>query len=213
MTGLTEIEPGAVEPILEDPREGQDYIAYVEGSRLRLGHEQRSARQDGQLVRPGDRLRLYDTLGKDVYGYNTGAETATVEVDAADLGLDFMARAVIGGVQTSATADAAPASDAFVHRSAIGADPSAGVVEQIDAPDRADFVVISVDDADGSFEVCVQFLDEDDNVITQRGPSNSSGYSGSSTADVLQRVAVAAPSIEVEITGSATSADYSIYAR
>lgn len=209
----TEIDPGEVEPILEDPEQGQDYQAQVLGDTLKLDHNQRRARQAGQEVRAGDRLRLFDHQGRDVYAYNAGDDVATVSVDRADLGISFEARAVIGGVQTSAQNDASPASDDFVFRSGIGVDPSQTVTETIQAPDRADFVVVSVDDLDDAAELRVRFLDENSNVITERGPGNSSGYAGGSSTDILQRVAVASPRVKVELSGAATTADYSIYAR
>lgn len=215
MSEATTVEPGEVKPVLEDPELGQDYQVRVEGSTLRVGHNPRRTRQDGQAIRAGDRVRWFDHQGRDVFGYvpNSQDGPATVEVDAADLGIEFQTRAVIGGVQTSAQNDASPASDDFVFRYGIGVDPSTTVVEDIQAPDRADFLVVSVDDLDDPAELRVRFLDEDGNEITSRGPGNSSGYTGGSSTDILQRVAVASPRIEVELSGAATTADYSIYAR
>jgi hypothetical protein len=81
-------------------------------------------------------------------------------------------------------------------------------VESLEAPDRADWIVIHVEDADASFDVEVRYLEEEDS-----SNYTSRSYSGDSSTEVYERVAVASPFVDVVLSGSATTADYNIYAR
>lgn len=214
--GEIALEPGETEKVVSQPGADDAYNIGVSGADVWLSHNESRARQDGQRVRPGDRVTVDNLRGKPLYVKNPpeNSDDATVSVNPAGFNLIFQPRAVQASVQASETNEAAPRTDDFVHRHATGADPSSTVTETFDAPGRADLVTVHTDDADASFDVEVRFLDPaDDSVITARTPNENSNLEGSSTTQVFTRVAIASPRVEVRLTGAATSVDYSIYAR
>jgi hypothetical protein len=88
-----EVKAGEAEPILDDPPEGQVYTARVTGNRVRLDHNQRRARQAGDLVETGDRVKLDEHRGMAVYAFNPGPGVARVEISEANLDIIFQPRA------------------------------------------------------------------------------------------------------------------------
>lgn len=87
-----EVAAGETEPILNDPPEGQVYTARVTGNRVRLDHNQRRARQAGDLVEVDDRVKLDEHRGLAVYAYNPGPGSAFVEISEANLNITFQPR-------------------------------------------------------------------------------------------------------------------------
>jgi hypothetical protein len=200
---LVNIGPGET-VLLVERSDTTEYYLTITGTKVQLGRTESEARQRGRDAPAGDRGPFGSEPGEPVYAHNpSDSQEAFAHLDHNGFWFEREARSVVGGVLTSDDNESAPASDDFVWESATNGDPSGGITESFNAPDRADFVVVSVDDADGPFDVAVKFTDADGNVITTRD----------SASDVLVRTAVASPYVQVEITGSATTADYSIYAR
>jgi hypothetical protein len=207
--GVVEI-PATAEPVkvLTDEQAAGNWKFQLTGEDVLLDHSRRDIDTVGSRVRKGDRGLLDELGGVELWALNDGSETAELDLSPARFNIEFFPRTVVGGVQAEDGSEVSPASGAFVHEFGTGVDPSSGVTESFEAPDRADFLVIHVDDADASFTVDVSFLDGvGGSTVTQRS------YSGDASTDVFVRVAVASPFVSVELGGSATSADYNIYAR
>lgn len=213
------IDPGDRTKLISQPAEADAYNVDVSGSAVYLSHNPRAVVRDGKKVRRGDRVEISNLRGKPVYAKvpSDASSSATVEVDRAGFALNFFPRAVQATVQTDNDDEAAPRTDAFVHEygSAVDVNASDEVIN-IDAPDRADFLVIHVDDAIGDYDVSVAFMDPDGNEITTRTSGDNSDLSGNASTDVFGRVAIAAPKAQVTISdtsGASNTLDYSIYAR
>lgn len=208
------IEPGETELLIAS-EDTDEYYGYVFGTTVYLGRSRGEAKKQNRPAPAGDRGPMGSEPGEAVYGYvpKSATETARVQMDHNGFWFEREARSVVGGVLTSSEDEASPANDEFAHYYGIGADPSAGISHSFRAPDAADSVVVSVDGADNTFEVAVVFEDADGNELTRRDSGNSSAYSGSSTSDVFVTTEIASEFVKVEITGSATSADYTVYAR
>lgn len=208
------IDPGETELLLP-AEDTESYYANVTGASVQLGRSKLEARTDGRPAPAGDRGELESEPSEAVYAHNPDSNNAVAKVRLDHNGFWFRreARAIVGSVLTSSSNEASPANDEFVHRFGVGADPSAGITESFSAPDAADTVVVSVDDADDAFEVAVVFEDSDGNEITRRDKDNSGDYSGNSTTDVFVEAVIASEWVTVEITGAATSADFTVYAR
>jgi len=210
------LDPGEKQKIISQPSDGDAYNINVDGARVYLSHRANGIVREGKAVKKGDRTVASNLRGKPIYAKNpsTNENTATLEVDRAGFALSFQSRAVIGAVDTGrGDAEAPASSDEDVHRYETNADPSAGITESFRAPNAGEAVMVSVDDANDAFEVAVIFTDEDGNEITRRDDDNSGTYSGNENTDVFAETVIASEYVTVEITGAATSADYTVYAR
>jgi hypothetical protein len=210
------LEPGDQQRIVSQPGRDEAYNINVEGATVFLSHRSNGIVREGKRVKAGDRTQASNLRGKPLFAKNPGSNSseATIEVDQAGFALNFMTRPVVGAVRTTSGNEAAPANDNFVHLVGTGRDVSSNPVsETFEAPDAADDVLISVDDADNTFEVAVVFEDADGNEVTRRDSNNSGEYSGSSSTDVFVETLIASPHVTVEVSGAATSLDYSVYAR
>lgn len=205
--GDIEVPAGETKKIV-NPEQARDvWKATISGGDILVGHHPRETERNGDRIKAGDRVRLSNLGGSPLYAYADGKDV-TVSISEAAVDISFMARTVVGSVQADDGSEVAPASAAFVHRSGSGVDPSAGVSVELEAPDRADFVVVHVDDADNTYSVDVNFLDDSGgSTVTSRS------YSGTSSEDVYVRSAIASPYVEISLSGAATTADYNIYAR
>lgn len=218
--GTKAIEPGDTVLLVASEDETK-YWAKIKNTRVQLGRSKSVAESDGRSrdADAGDRGPLHTIHdNEEIWAHNPhSTKTASVDMDRNGFIFDRSPRSVIGSVLTSDENEAAPSSDAYVHEHGTSVDVNAETESvSFEAPDRADFIVINVDDATGAYHVEVQFEDGDGNVVTQRDDDNNSDYSGSSTADVLVRTAVASPYCTVRIvddSGAGNTLDYSIYAR
>jgi hypothetical protein len=204
--GDIDISAGETVKIVNESQARDTWKATISGGDILVGHHKQEVPRNGDRIKAGDRVRLDNLGGSPLYAYADGKDV-TVSISEAAVNITFMARTVVGSVQADDGSEVAPASGAFVHEFGSGADFSATVTESFEAPDRADWIVINVDDANNSFTVDVKFTDSSGTEITSRQ------LTGDSSTDVFERVAVASPHIEVEFSGAATSADYNIYAR
>jgi hypothetical protein len=206
--GVVEI-PATAEPVkvLTDEQAAGNWKFQLTGEDILLDHSRRDIDTVGSRVKKGDRGLLDELDGVELWAFNDGSQTAELDLSPARFNIEFFPRTVVGGVQADDGTEVSPASGAYVWRYGTGVDPSSGVVETFEAPDRADFIVINVDDADAAFDVDVIFTELGGGEITRRS------YSGDGSTDVYARVAVAGPYIDVELSGTATTADYSLYAR
>jgi len=198
----------------------KEYEFRCEGNSVLLGRRKQSVADTAsprRRLRKGDRGTIDREEGEEIWAFNDDlagdGSDARLDLQQAGFYVNFGTRPVVGAVDTGRDAEAPAASDEYVHRYATGADPSAGVVESFRTPNAAETVAVSVDDADDSFEVAVVFTDADGNEITRRDSGNSGDYSGNSTTDVFLETVIASDYVSVEITGAATSADYTVYAR
>lgn len=215
------IEPGDTKKIVSQPGTDEAYNIGVTNEEVYLSHSSSRTKSEGKLVRPGDRVTIDNLRGKSIYAKNPSdnTETASLNINLAAFNLSWGNRAIIGASLTSSGNEAAPANDDDVHRYDTGVDVNESEAsETFEAPDAADSVVVSVDDADGSFGVVVEFLDSaGGSVVTSRDKSNNTDYSGDSTTDVLVTVdGIASPFINIRIvdeSGAANTLDYSVYAR
>lgn len=211
-----QLAAGQAREVVGEANRGDMYELRVRSGEIRFGRTKQEV-ANGRPYAPGDRgtIEIRDD-GESVWAYSADG-AGTVEVWRSGFDINLFPRTVMGSVQTSDGNEAAPASDAFVERQGKNVDVNASTVrEAFEAPDRADFVVVSVDDATGGFNVAVIFTDGDGNEVTRRGPGNDPNYSGDATTDVFQRTAVAAGNVTVEIedsSGAANPLDYSIYTR
>jgi hypothetical protein len=217
--GVVEI-PATGEPVkvLTDEQAAGDWTFALTGENILLDHSRRDIDTVGRRVTKGDRGRLDELNGVELWALNDGSQTAELDLSPARFNIEFNPRTVVGGVQTSSSDDEAPASDAFVWTRGTAVDVNASTAtEAFRAPDRADFVVVSVDDADGSYHVEVAYQESvGGSDVTVRDANNSADYAGDSTTDVFVRTAIASPYVEVRIvddSGSQNEVDYSIYAR
>lgn len=215
--GKVEISPGETKQIVSEPVSNAEYKCRVTGADVSLSHSPRQTVNNGTTIAKGDRFELSNLQGGSVYAKNVGSDPAEIEIDQAGFAINFWPRSVQGTVNTSSENDAAPSTDSFRHFNDTGADVNAAAVSHaFKAPDRADFVVIHVDDADGAFTVHVEYTDPDGNVQTSVTGNDNADLSGDSATDVLTRVAIASPDARVRITddsGVANTLDYNIYAR
>lgn len=210
------IEPGESKKIVPSADHDQELHLTVQNTDVELGRTESEAEMDGRPGPAGDRGPLVVEEGEDLWAFNPDdgdTKPATVYLDQDGFFWNREPRAVVGSVRTSDDDEASPASDDFRWIYQQDADPSAGIVEAFRAPDAADTLVVSVDDADDAVEVAVVFLDRDEQEITRRGPANSSAYVGGPDSDIFAETVIASDRIAVEITGTATSADFTIYAR
>lgn len=216
------IEPGETALLIPSDDE-TEYYATLTGASVQLGRTEAQAENDARS-RPGpagDRGELRAEENEEVWVHNppTNEKTAWFQLDHNGFFWTREARSVVGGVLTSDDNEASPANDDDVHRYGTAIDVNASEVsEAIEAPDAADSVVVSVDDADGAFGVVVEFLDSaGGSVITARDGDNNPDYDGSGSSDVLVTVdGIASPFVRVRITddsGATNTLDYSIYAR
>lgn len=214
--GNIDIPAGETVKIVNEEQADDIWKASITGGDVLVGHHRQEVKRNGDRIKAGDRVRLSNLGGSALYAY-TDDDGVTVSISEAAVDIDFMVRTVVGSVQADDGSEVAPASAAFVHREDSGVDVNASsVVESFEAPDRADFVVVAVDDADGAYHVEVAYQDADGNDLVVRDDNNSSDYAGDASTDVLQRTAVASPHIEVRIvddSASQNTLDYSIYAR
>lgn len=213
------LEPGDSKKIVSQPGREEAYNINVEGAEVYLSHRSNGIVREGKLLQPGDRTQATNLRGKPLHAKNPGSNSsdATIQVDQAGFALNFMTRPVVGAVRTNSGDEAAPANDNFVLRQGTGVDVNADTVtEKFVAPDAADTVTVSVDDAVGAYSVAVEFLDGDGNTVTRRDENNSVAYSGDSTEDVFVTVDLAAEQARVKIeddSGASNTLDYSVYAR
>lgn len=211
------IEPGETEKIVPSHDTDQELHLTVRGADVKLGRTKDEAEMDGRPGSAGDRGPITVEAGEDLWAFNPDnspdTKPATLYLDRDGFFWTREPRDVVGSVRTSSDNEASPANDDFRWVYQRDADPSAGIVEAFRAPDAADTVVVSVDDANDTVEVAVVFLDRDEQEITRRGPGNSSAYAGGPDSDVFAETVIASDRIAVEITGAATSADFTIYAR
>jgi catechol 2,3-dioxygenase-like lactoylglutathione lyase family enzyme len=219
------IAPGETE-LLVSAGDTVERFGEVLDATIHLGASETEAREGGERASAGDRGDLGAPEGNEVHAYNPESATREARVTTTENAreadtseedgfyFDRLPRDTIASVLTSGDNAAAPASDEYVHRTGQGVDVSGSAVsESFEAPDAADDVLISVDDADNSFEVAVVFEDADGNEVTRRDSTNSGEYSGGSSSDVFVETLIASPFVTVEVSGSATTLDYSVYAR
>jgi len=217
--GEVVLAPGESEKIVSQPGRDEAYNINVDGAEVYLNHSSNGIVREGKRVQPGDRTTAHNLRGKSLYAKNPAQNDrdATVQVDMAGFALDFMTRPVVGAVRTNSGDEAAPANDNFVLRQDTGVDVNASAVsEAFIAPDAADTVTVSCDDATGAYSVAVEFLDGDGNVVTRRDDANGSGYAGDGSTDVFVTTDLAAEECRVVIeddSGASNTLDYSIYAR
>jgi hypothetical protein len=205
--GDIDISAGETVKIVNESQARDTWKATISGGDILVGHHKQEVPRNGDRIKAGDRVRLDNLGGSPLYAYADGKDV-TVSISEAAVNITFMARTVVGSVQADDGSEVAPASGAFVHRHGVDVDPSSTVTESLEAPDRADWIVIHVEDADASFDVEVRYLEEEDS-----SNYTSRSYSGDSSTEVYERVAVASPFVDVVLSGSATTADYNIYAR
>jgi len=211
------LEPGDT-TLLIPADDTKEYYATVTGASIQLGRTAHTASNEDRArdAPAGERGPMRSEDNEEVWAHNPDSNQAVARVHLDHNGFIFNRepRAVVGGVLTSSDNEAAPASDEYMHLSGRGVDVSASPVsESFEAPDAADDIVVSVDDADNSFEVAVVFEDADGTELTRRDSANSAEYSGESSSDVFVEALIAAPRVRLEITGAATSLDYTAYAR
>jgi len=213
------LEPGDREKVVSQPGPDAAYNINVAGADVYLSHRSNGIVREGKRVQEGDRTQASNLRGKPLFAKNPGTNSsdAVIHVDQAGFALNFMTRAVIGSVRTNSGDEAAPANDNFVERQGTGVDVNAATVtETFIAPDAANNVTVSVDDATGAYSVAVEFLDGDGNVVTRRDEGNSVAYSGDSTTDVMVTTDLASEQVRVSIeddSGASNTLDYSVYAR
>lgn len=212
------IEPGETKRIVPARSTRQELHLTVTETDVQLGRSEDEAEMYGRPGEAGDRGPLELPPGEELWAHNpvddpNDPKTAMAYLDRDGFFWNREPRAVVGSVRTSSESEASPANDDFRWYYDRGADLTAGIVHDFRAPDAAEQIVTSVDDADGSVEVAVAFIDPDGNEISRRDSSNSSAYAGDSTTDVFAETAIAADRVAVELTGNATSADYSVYCR
>jgi hypothetical protein len=225
MSEPVHIEPGESQLLVRAADVGEKLLEIFDQD-VRLGDSESDARIRGQEAPAGDRGPAGAGEGTEIYAHNPGDQTAQVVVSdrgqeaAVDDGFFFdrFPRDTIAGVLGSDSSRTAPArSDDFVTRQATDVDVFAATAsESFETPDRADFVVVAVDDATGSFHVEIAYQDADGNDVVVRDDTTDSGLAGDSSTDVLARVAVASPYVEIRIvddSGGSNILDYSIYAR
>lgn len=214
--GDIDISAGETKKIVTEEQARDTWKATISGGDILVGHHPRETQRNGDRVKAGDRVQFSDLRGSPLYAYADGKDV-TVSISEAAVNITFMARTVVGSVQADDGSEVAPASDAFVHREGTAVDVNASTVsESFECPDRADFVVVAVDDADGAFHVEVAFQDSDGNDVVVRDDNNVTDYAGDATTDVLARVAVASPHVEVRIVDDSAAQnelDYTVYAR
>lgn len=217
--GEITLEPGQTEKIVSQPGRDEAYNINVLGAKVYLGHRSNGLVREGKPVKAGDRTQASNLRGKPLYAKNpaTNSDDATIEIDQAGFALSFMARSTQATVQANSNNEAAPSTDDFIERQDTNVDVNASTAtEKFIAPGRADNVTVSVDNADGSYSVAVEFLDGDGNVVTRRDENNDSAYSGDGTTDVMVTTDLASEQVRVEIeddSGASNTLDYSIYAR
>jgi len=214
--GEITIEPGDTKKIVSQPGTDEEYNITVENADVYMAHDKSRAVSSGKRVRPGDRVTVSNLRGRSLYAKNPPGndENARLEVNEAGFALFFQPRPVVGAVRTSAGAEASPANDEDAWSYGTDVDVSGGVTTGlIDLPDATEALVVNVDEADDTFEVAVVFTDDEGTEITRRDSGNKSGFAGNSTTDVFASVEPAAPYAEVELSGAATSLDYTVYAR
>jgi catechol 2,3-dioxygenase-like lactoylglutathione lyase family enzyme len=108
-------------------------------------------------------------------------------------------------VQREDGAEVPPASDDYRHVYETGADLSAATyTETVQAPDRADTLTLHVEGWTTTGEVYVHFLDPDGNRLTSRGPGDNGSFGTDGSSDVFVDVAIAAPLVEIEVSGTDT---------
>ncbi|WP_318569438.1 hypothetical protein [Salinigranum marinum] len=214
--GDIDIPAGETVKIVNEEQAYDTWKASITGGDILVGHHRQEVKRNGDRIKAGDRVRLSNLGGSALYAY-TDDDGVTVSISEAAVDIDFMVRTVVGSVQADDGSEVAPASAAFVHRQDTAVDVNASAVsESFEAPDRADFVVVAVDDADGSFHVEVAFQDDSGTDVVVRDDGDLSDYAGDSTTNVLVRAAVASPHVQVRIvddSGAQNELDYSIYAR
>lgn len=204
--------------LVGEHQSNEEWKAYVAGADILVDHSRTQVRQQGDVIKAGDRVRFGDLRGLPVYAVaRTPGEEASVRISRDALSISFMTRHTVGAVQRNDGSEASPASDAYEAFYGESADVNAApVAEAFEAPDRADFLVVSVDDAAGPYHVEVRYCDDQYNTITQRDDTTDASLSGDASDDVLTRVAVASPYVEVRIvddSGASNPVDYNIYAR
>jgi hypothetical protein len=209
MGAAIEIPPGERQKLLSQPGVSEEYQLQVSGSDIFLSHRASRVREEGDRVRPGDRVRVSNLDGKPLYAKNpaSSSSNARVDVSEASFALNFFPRAVQASVQTDDTNEAAPRTDNFVAREANGIDVSgAAETETVSVPDRADFVQVFCDTGGNSVTVDVEYG-------TSGGPYVGPTFTGSGAGAVAVRTAVFNPEARLTFSGAATNLDYRIYAR
>jgi hypothetical protein len=209
------IPPDEVVEIVGAHQASENWKMQVEDANVLLDHNPNSVAQVGDRVKAGDRVILEDLRGDPVYAVAEGNRPATAYVSRAALSISFQTRDTVGAVQRDDGSAVAPASDSYEWVYGRSVDPSAGdIVESFEAPDRADWIVIGADDADNSFELEVQFQDENGNeILTVDNNNPDASLAGDSSTDVGEAVRVFGPWVQITLSGSATAVDFTVYAR
>lgn len=213
--GRVEIPADDVVELVGDHQANENWKLQVEDANILVDHSAQQVTQVGDRIKAGDRVRLEDLRGMPVYATAEGDQPATAWISRAALNITFMTRDTVGAVQRDDGSAVAPASDSYEWVYGRSVDPSAGdIVESFEAPDRADWIVIGADDADNSFELEVQFQDENGNeILTVDNNNPDASLAGDSSTDVGEAVRVFGPWVQITLSGSATAVDFTVYAR
>jgi len=223
---MSTITAGAEPSKIAGPGDNKNlYDFRLEGNALLLARSKRAAKDFNsprRRLRKGDRGTLKREEGEELWAYNddlTGdGSDAQLDLSQAGFFLDFGSRPVVGAVDNSAGDEAPAASDNFFEAGATGVDVNASTEQNaFTSPDAAEVVVVSVDEATGSFHVELHGLaSSGGSVLTTRDDNDLSGYAGDSTSDVFMSTDIMAAFMRVDIvddSGAANTVDYSIYAR
>ena len=216
------IEPGETR-LLIPTEDTTEYYATLTGASVQLGRTEKQAKSDTHS-RPGpsgDRGPMQAESNEEIWVHNPeeNQNVAFFHLDHNGFWWNREARDTVASVLTSEDNPASPANDDDVHRFGEQVDVNAeAVAEAIEMPDAADSLVISCDDAAGSFGVVVEFLDSaDGTVLTKRNKDKNPEYGGGASSDVYVEVTgVASPFVRVRIvdeSGATNALDYSVYAR
>jgi hypothetical protein len=214
------IPQGETEPLV-DSGPGGTYQFRVLDADIRVARTRQQAR-NGRVLKAGDRGNFEVPPGEAIWAFAenmTHSRDARIEVEEQGFFIDLFPRSTVGSVQASDGSETAPASDAYESHFGKNIDVNASTeTVTLEAPDRADFIVVNVDDAAGAYHVEVEYQDDQGNEITTVDGSTSqfSDLAGDGSTAVLTRVAIASPYLEVRIVDDSSAAnalDYNLYAR
>jgi len=223
---MVTVPVGEVVKLVDSSNPHRDFEFQLSGNGVRLGRSKLTASdENAKALFAGDRGELKLDPRESIYAFNhdpkDNGKDANIQIEKAGFIINFQPRSTLATVETTAEDREAPArSDDFIFESGSNVAVSAGgsIVEDFEAPDRADSLGILVE-ATGAAEVEVAFKPQESAAtIATRGPTQDPTYAtaGGAGNQVFKSVLIVAPHIEVSITdtsGSSNQIDYALYAR